>query len=86
MHNNIYCSPGRGEMAQDGKRRDGTFHGEMGRCRESQGWTTICSSIPKRDGKNKIDDKPKQAGSCWFASSYIPGGESLQQERVLLNT
>ena len=33
------CSPGRGGMAQDGGTRGETFHGEMDRCRESQGWT-----------------------------------------------
>ena len=39
-------SSGRGEvLAQDGGTRGGTFHGEMDRCRESQGWTTACSSI-----------------------------------------
>ena len=54
-------------MAQDGGTRGGTFHGEMDRCRESQGWTTACSSMPKRDGKDQGDDSPKQACSCWFA-------------------
>ena len=38
------CSPRRGEMAQDGGTRGGKFHGEMDRSRESQGWTTACSS------------------------------------------
>ena len=31
-------------MAPDGGTRGGTFYGEMDRCRESQGWTTACSS------------------------------------------
>ena len=31
-----HYSPGRGGMAQDSRIRDGTFHGEMDRCRESQ--------------------------------------------------
>ena len=44
------CSPGRGGMAQNGRTRGGTFHGEMDRCRESQGWTTACSGMPERDG------------------------------------
>ena len=61
------CSPGRGDMAQNGGTRDGTFHGEMDRCRESQGWTTACSRMPERDGKDQEEDRPKQAGSCWFA-------------------
>ena len=56
-------SPGREGMAQNG----GTFHGEMDRCRESQGWTTAGSRMPERDGKNQGEDSPKQAGSCWFA-------------------
>ena len=34
------CSPGRGGMTQNGGTRGRTFHGEMDRCRESQGWTT----------------------------------------------
>ena len=63
------CSPGRGGMAQDGGTRQGMFHGEMERCRESQGWTTACSSMPERDGKDQGEDSPKQAGSCWFARS-----------------
>ena len=34
------CSPGRGEMVQDGLTRGGTFHGGMDRCSESHGLTT----------------------------------------------
>ena len=45
-------SPGRGGMAQDGLTRGGTFHDGMDHCRESQGWTTACSNMPKRDGKD----------------------------------
>ena len=56
-------------MAQDGGGARGeTFQGDMNRCRESQGWTTACSSsIPEIDGKDHGEDGPKQAGSCWFA-------------------
>ena len=50
-----------------GKKRGGTFHGEMDRCRKNQGWTTACSGIPERDGKNQKEDIPTQEGSCWFA-------------------
>ena len=57
------CSTARGEMAQGG----GTFHGKMDRCRESQGWTTACSSMSERDEKDQGEDSPKQVGSCWFA-------------------
>ena len=39
------CSPGRGGMVQNGRTRDGTFHGKMDRCRKNQGWTTACESI-----------------------------------------
>ena len=42
-------------MAQNGRTRGGTFHGEMDRCRENQGWTTACSDMPERDGKNQED-------------------------------
>ena len=59
-------SPGRGGMAQNDGTRGGTFHDEMDRCRESQGWTA-CSGMPERDGKDQGEDSPKQAGSCWFA-------------------
>ena len=55
------CSPGQEETLQDGGTRDETFHGEMDRCRESQGWTTACSGMPER-GKDSL----KQACSCWF--------------------
>ena len=55
----------------DGAERRGTrgdiFYGEMDRCRVSQGWTTACSRLPERDGKDQGEDIPKQAGSCWFA-------------------
>ena len=59
-------SPGREGMAQDGGTRGGTFHGEMDRHRESQGWTTACRSIPERDGKNQGKGSPKQACPWWF--------------------
>ena len=61
------CSPGRGGMAQNGRTSGGTFHGKMDRCRKTQGWTTACSGMPERDGKDQGEDSPKQAGSCWFA-------------------
>ena len=61
------CSPGRGGMTLDGGTRGGIFHGEMDRCSKSQSWTTACSRMPERDGKNQGGDTPKQAGSCWLA-------------------
>ena len=54
-------------MAQDGGIRGEAFHGEIDCCRESEGWTTVCSSIPERDGKEQGEDNPKQVGSCRFA-------------------
>ena len=56
-----------GEWRRSAEQRDGTFHGEVDRCRESQGWTTACSRMPERAGKRQGEDSPKQAGSCWFA-------------------
>ena len=38
-----------------------------GSLQKNQGWTTACSGMPERDGKNQGEDSPKQAGSCWFA-------------------
>ena len=77
------CGPGRGGIAKNGGTRGGTFHGELDRWRESQGWTTACSRVPKRDEKNQGVDSPKQVGSCWFprpcwlvtsgANVYPPG-------------
>ena len=61
------CSPGRGRMTHEGRTRGGTFHGETNRCRESQSWTTVCSGVPERDGKDQGKDILKQANSCWFA-------------------
>ena len=46
------CSPGREGMAQNGGTRGETLHCEMDRCRESQGWTTACSRVLERDGKD----------------------------------
>ena len=43
-------------MAQSGGTRGGTFHGEMVCCRESQGWTTACSRMAERDGKDQEED------------------------------
>ena len=34
---------------------------------EKASWTTVCSGMPERDGKDQGEDSPKQAGSCWFA-------------------
>ena len=63
------CSTGRGGMTQDGEIRGRTCHGEMDRCRDSQGWTTAYRGVPERDGKDQGGNNPKQVGSCWFARS-----------------
>ena len=34
---------------------------------EQFNWTTACSHMPERDGKDQGEDSPKQTGSCWFA-------------------
>ena len=41
--------------------------GEDFRILHSVGWATACSGIPERDGSDRGQDSPKQAGSCWFA-------------------
>ena len=56
-----------GGWRRTAEQRVGTFHGEMNRCRGSQGWTTACSRMSERDGKNQGEDSQKQASSCWFA-------------------
>ena len=54
------CSPGRGGMTQNDGARGGTFYGEIDRCcRGCQGWTTACSRMPERDGKDQGEDSPK---------------------------
>ena len=66
-----YCSPGRRGMAQDGGTRGSTFYGEMCRYKESQGWTTACSSMSERDGKDQGEDSPKQVCSCWGSLAIV---------------
>ena len=51
--------------------------GEMDRCRDNQGWTTACSRIPERHGKDQGEDSPKQCGlvlvrSPLLAMSFFP--------------
>ena len=62
-------SPGLGVMAQDGRTKGGTLHGETDRCGESQGWTTAFSSMPNVTGrtKNRITQS-KRARAGWLAS------------------
>ena len=66
-------------MTQNGGTRGGTFHGEMDRWRESQGWTTSCSGMPELDGQDQGEDSPKQASSCWLACPCLlaTGGANL---------
>ena len=60
------CNPGRGEIAQDGRTRGGTLHGQIDRWLENQGRTTACRGMPERDGKDQGEDSLKQASPCWF--------------------
>ena len=39
-----------GEWRKTAKKKGGTFHGEMDHSRESQGWTTACSSMQNVTG------------------------------------
>ena len=62
-----------GQWRRTAEQGGGTFqfHGEIDRCRESQGWTTACSRMMSvRDGKDQGEESPKQAGLCWFARPY----------------
>ena len=56
-----------GEWRRTAEQRAEYFMAKIDRCRGSQGWTTACSRMPERDGKDQGDDSPKQKGSCWFA-------------------
>ena len=58
--------PRKGEWhkRRQNKGNGGTFQGEMDRCRESQGWITACSRMLERDGKDQVEDSPKQSCSC----------------------
>ena len=62
----VDCSPEHRGMAQDGGTRDGTFHGEMNRCRSVMGGLGHAVVCPNVTGRTK-EDSPKQAGSCWLA-------------------
>ena len=74
-------------IAQDGGTRGGTFHGEMDRCRESQGWTTACSVVclnvtgraeeridqskRARAGSLAIVDEPQFALTCILRAGVV---------------
>ena len=59
-------------MAQNGRKRGGTFHGEMDRCRENQGWTTACSGMPERDEKNQ--KRIAQSKRARYGANLYPPG------------
>ena len=72
-------------MAQNGGTRSRTFHGEMGRFRESQGWTTACNGMPERDGKDQGEDSPQdeekwhktaEQGAEHFMVKWIVAGKT----------
>ena len=41
-----------------------------GSLQKNQGWTTACSGMPERDGKDQDEDSTKQTGSRWFARPH----------------
>ena len=62
------CSPGRGGMAPNSRTKGGRLHGEMDRCRESQGWITaysssICPNMMGRTKERIAQSKRARAGS-----------------------
>ena len=67
-------------VQEDGGTRGGTFQGETDRCRESQGWTTACSSLAERDEKDQGGNSPKQAGSL----AIVDWPQLLTQTCILL--
>ena len=59
-------NPGQERRIQNGGTRGGTFHDEIDRRRESQGWTTAHSSMPNVTGRTKerlAQSKRARAGS-----------------------
>ena len=58
-------------MTQDGGTRGGTFHGETDRCREIQGWTTACSIISERYGKDQGEERIAQSERACAGSFVI---------------
>ena len=60
------CSPGRGGMAQDGGTRDGTFHGEMNRCKlgRAELWhAVVCPNVTGRTKDRIAQSKRVHTGS-----------------------
>ena len=60
------CSPGRGGMAQNGRTRGGTFHGEMYRFREVRaglGHAVVCPNMTERTEGRIAQSKRACAGS-----------------------
>ena len=56
-----------GEWRRTAKQGAEHFMAKMDRSRKKQDWTTACTGMPERDGRDQGEDSPKQAGSCWFA-------------------
>ena len=59
-----------GEWHRTAKQGAEVFYDEMDRGRESQGYTTACSSVFERDGKDQREGSTEQASSYWFARHY----------------
>ena len=51
-----------------------------------KGWTKACSSMPDGDGKDQVEDSPKQACSCWFARPclFVTSGANFYPPGVFL--
>ena len=50
------CSPGQGELLQDGRTRGKKFDDKMDRCRESHSWSTACCCMLKYNEKDQGED------------------------------
>ena len=77
------CSPGRGGVAQDSETRNGTFHGETDRRRESQDWTTARSSMPERDGRDRGNERIAQSKRARTGSLAIVDQSQVAQTCIL---
>ena len=64
------CSPGQRGMAQDVGIRGGTFHGEIDRSREYQGWTrhaVVCSNVTRRTKERIAQRKRAPTGFAYHS-------------------
>ena len=60
------CSPGQGEMAQNGRTRGRTFHGKIDRCRKNKArprHAVVCPNVTGRTKERIAQSKRARAGS-----------------------